>query len=112
MKALALAGMIFLVNSCGGDTPANNNNNNNNNETSDFFPLEIGSWWKYKVSFDPTSDQYSIDSTVLESKKLVNGKDAFMFVTYIKNKDTEEIELTDTSYYYKEGPKIYRLLSN
>jgi hypothetical protein len=102
---------LSLVFACGGNSgTGSNNNNNNNNQSSDYFPAETGSWWKYKVSFDPSSQDYSIDSTVLSGTKLINGKDAFVFINYVKASESASFIPADTLFFYKEGPKIYRLL--
>ncbi len=103
---------LLLLVSCSNDSPTNQNNNNINTTTSDFFPLKIGSWWKYKESFDPISNIYSIDSTTITRTLPVFGKEAYEFVSYFINPDTYEIENIDTNYFYKEGPNIYRIIFN
>ena len=84
--------------------------NNNFEDKSKFFPLTVGSWWKYVVSYDPLSEDFDIDSTVVERKIQIDGKEAFELISYIKNKNSDEILYMDTSYYYKEAGRLYKYM--
>jgi hypothetical protein len=101
--------LVLLFSNCANNSVPNSDDNIFDDK-SNFFPLTVGSWWKYKVSYDPLSEDFDIDSTVAERKIQIDGKEAFELISYIKNKYSYEILYMDTSYYYKDETGLYKYM--
>jgi len=96
---------IILI-SCSED------NSTSNNTSKDYFPTSIGSYWKF-LTYELDSMSIRVpgtEDTLIEKivgTAVVNGKNAVIYVSSYSSEQSS----SDTTYFAKEGTKIYTLLS-
>jgi len=105
LSALMLLIVSFIIVSCSEDNSTSSNTN------KDYFPTTVGSYWKF-LTYELDSMSIRIpgteDTTIekIVGTETLYGKNAIIYVTS-SSKNTG----TDTTYFAKEGTKVYTLLS-